>query len=126
MLNKNDMIEYLKENLNVLNSFVIQLNDYNECLEELEVFNNDSDFFNKEFKDQPYDLVKILSDSDNYRIEDEYVRFTEYGLLESLDGLDYKKLLLDNAEYILDLAIHHYQDTDIEDDELIEYIANLD
>lgn len=98
--------KYLTNNVEELKDVVNELNSWNGCLENLEVYENDEEFFNTFFHGNPSEAVRASCYGD-YNYMDEYVRFNGYGNLESLNEYDYRQELIDYIDDIVDELINN-------------------
>lgn len=96
---------FLLDNMDVLKSAVQQLNAWNGCMDHLDVYENEEDFFDSHFYNKPMAAVRAAQYGE-YCFTDEYVRFDGYGNLESLDEDDYHAEL----EQEIDVIIGHLQE----------------
>lgn len=104
---KDKIIEYLKENTNVIKEIVTECNCYDGSLEDFYYYDNDEEFFEL-FKDRD-DLVRAISYGD-YNYMDDYVRLNAYGNAESCDEYELEAELVENVEEIVDTFLELYQD----------------
>lgn len=90
-------------------------NVYDEVsrLQEYCFYDNDDYFFSDNYYN---DYIRLLEDVDygDYRVNDSYVRFDEYGNLNSVDEYEMDEILEDNAEEIVNeyIEILDYIDDD--------------
>lgn len=66
-----------------------EINSYNGALEFLWTHENDEEFFNTFFFNDPYEAVRAVHFGD-YNYSDPYVRFDGYGNIESLTEDDFE------------------------------------
>lgn len=97
-----------------LRDMVLQVNSYDSSLENLEVYENDDDFFNTYFNNNVIEAVRAVSFGE-YKYSDEYVKFNAYGNLESLSEYEYNKLLEEYADEIAERYLELVESGDIED-----------
>ena len=81
---------YLLGNEEELRSIVQEINSYNGSLDNLNFYENDEDFFNTFFTDNPMEVARATFYG-NYKYCDQYVRFNGYGNLESFDEYEAMK-----------------------------------
>ena len=93
-MKENLVKEYLLENEDVLISIVQELNSWNGCLDWIEFFENDGDFFESFFENK-LDAVRATFYGD-YKFNDDYVRFNGYGNLESFSEYDMIEEIVEN------------------------------
>lgn len=82
-----------------LMDMVNEVNGYNGELEGFFFYENDEDFFEIFFTEKPMELARAISYGE-FKFTDEYVQFNGYGNLETKNGFELERLLLDNAEEI--------------------------
>jgi hypothetical protein len=113
--------EYLLENVDELRQIVGDLNSWDGCIRNLDVMDNDEEFFNIYFDGKPMEAVRAAVYGD-YHYTDDYVRFDGYGNLESLSEYDLESEMKDNIDEIIDLMIENRDNIDIpaEIEELLE------
>ena len=121
----NEMKELLLNNNELLSSVVSELNCWNGCLDHLEVFTNDEEFFELFFNGNGYELARAIHFGD-YNFNDDYVKFNGYGNLESLSEYDYIELLEENVDDIIELLIENYCHINIYDSELNDLLERLE
>ena len=120
----NEIKELLLNDMDTLKDVVIELNGWNGCLEHLDVYENDEEFFICFFANKPAELARAIYYGDfNYNYN--YIKFNAYGNLETLSEYDYEELLKENIEEIIDCLIdevgHIYIDNGELDDLLSQY-----
>ena len=106
-----ELKNYLLDNMEITREVVEELNNYNNCLCDLIVFDNDEEFFDV-FFDSRLDIVRAICYG-NYNYSDEYVNFDGYGNLVSYDEYEYEKLLTDNINDITNNLIDYIEDIDL-------------
>jgi hypothetical protein len=119
---KNQTIEnvkaYLLENMAEIKSIVSELNSWNGCLESLEIFENDEEFFDMMYPDKPMEAVRAAHYGE-YNYNDPYVRFNGYGNLESLGEYELDKEYKESIDEIIDQLIenqsHVYLSSELEE-----------
>ena len=84
MKNFADVRDYLLNNEEALLSIVRDINSYNGSLEHLDFYENDEEFFEMFFHNNPMEAVRA-SFYGHYNYSDDYVRFNGYGNLESFN-----------------------------------------
>ena len=118
---KNYLLKYVDE----LGDLITEINSIDNSLEYLEYWNNDDEFFNTFFSNNPTEAVRSAYYG-NYNYCDEYVRFNGYGNLESFNKWQLER---EYKEYIDDITkslIEHYQKISICDKELIKLIEEYE
>ena len=109
-----ELKNYLLDNMEITREVVEELNNYNNCLCDLIVFDNDDEFFDI-FFDNRLEIARAICYGD-YNYNDEYVNFNGYNNLVSYDEYEYEELLIDNINDIVDNLIDYidYIDLSIE------------
>ena len=118
----NEIKGLLLNDLDVLRDVVSELNSWNGCLEYLEVYENDEDFFNMFFEGRPAEVARAIYYGD-FNYNDEYVKFNGYGNLESFSEYGYEKLLKENIEEIIKCLIEYVESISIYDEKLYELLS---
>ena len=125
MNNYEEIKNYLLNHVDEIRDIVIEINSIDNSLNYLEYFDNDDDFFNDFFYNNPSEAVRSVYYGD-YNYCDKYVRFNGYGNLESFNDYDLEK---EYKEYINDIIksfLEHYQQISICDNELIKLIEKYE
>lgn len=107
--------KYLLENLNELKEVVREINSWNGSLEYLEAFENNEEFFNTFFYNNPMEAVRVAVYG-KYNYMDQYVRFDGYGNLESLNEEEYIEKLKYNIDEILDELERNYENLNLNEE----------
>ena len=113
----NEIKGLLLNDLNTLEDVVRELNSWNACLDYLEVYENDEEFFDMFFEGRSAEVARAIYYGD-YNYNDEYVKFNAYENLESLSEYDYEELLKENIEEIIDCLIEYAEYISIDSEEL--------
>ena len=121
MKKENLVKEYLLENEDVLISVVQELNGWNGCLDYLEFWENDGDFFESFFENK-LDEVRATFYGD-YIYNDDYVRFNGYGNLESFSEYDMIEEIKDSINVIVENLIEYKDNICISDGNLEELLS---
>ena len=112
---------YLLNHINVIGEIVSEINSLDGSLEFLEYWENDEEFFNTFFFNNPRGALRS-SYYGNYNYCDKYVKFDGYDNLSSFNEHE----LEDEYEYyiddIVDSLLEHYEEMNIRDKELIKLI----
>ena len=105
-MKKEKIREYLLNNEETLLEVVSELNSWNGCLENLDFWENDEEFFNT-FFDNPMEAIRATYYG-NYNYNDDYVKFNGYGNIDSYN--EYKRIeeIKDNIDDIVDNLIECY------------------
>ena len=117
MKNYEEIKNYLLNHVDEIRDIVIEINSIDNSLNYLEYFDNDDDFFNTFFYNNPSEAVRSSYYGD-YNYCDKYVRFNGYGNLESFNDYDLEKEYKYYIDEIIDSFLQHYQELCITDKEL--------
>ena len=93
----NEIKGLLLNDFNTLKDVVRELNSWNACLDYLEVYENDEEFFDMFFEGRPAEVARAIFYGD-YNYNDEYIKFNGYGNLKTLSEYDYEEMLEENIE----------------------------
>ena len=118
----NEIKGLLLNDLDTLKDVVRELNSWNACLEYLEVYENDEEFFNTFFENNPMEVARAVYYG-NFNYNDGYIKFNAYGNLETLSEYDYEELLKDNIEEVIDCLIDNVGHICIDNGELDDLLA---
>ena len=105
-MKKEKIREYLLNNEETLLDVVSELNSWNGCLENLDFWENDEEFFNT-FFDNPMEAIRATYYGD-YNYNDEYVKFNGYGNIDSYSEYERIEEIKDNIDDIVDNLIECY------------------
>ena len=105
-MKKEKIREYLLNNEETLLDVVSELNSWNGCLENLDFWENDEEFFNT-FFDNPMEAIRATYYGD-YNYNDEYVKFNGYGNIDSYTEYERIEEIKDNIDDIVDNLIECY------------------
>ena len=125
MKNYEDIKNYLLNHIDVIGEIVNEINCLDGSLEFLEYWENDEEFFNTYFYNNPMEAVRSSFYGD-YKFCDKYVKFNGYGNLESFNDYDLEKEYKEYLEEITKSLLEHYQEISICDKELIKLIEEID
>ncbi len=106
MKKENLIKEYLLNNEDVLLDVVSELNSWNGCLDNLDFWENDEEFFNT-FFDNPMEAIRATYYG-NYNYNDDYVKFNGYGNIDSFSEYERNEEIKDNIDDIVDNLIECY------------------
>ena len=112
-----DIKNYLLNHVNEIGEIVSEINSIDNSLEYLEYWDNDEEFFNTFFYNNPMEAVRASYYGD-YNYCDDYVRFNGYGNLESFNDYKLEKEYKYYIDEIVKSLIEHYQEISICDNEL--------
>ena len=118
----NEIKGLLLNDLDTLKDVVRELNSWNACLDYLDVYSNDEEFFNIFFEGRPAEVARAIYYGD-FNYNDEYVKFNGYGNLESFSGYDYEELLKENIEEIIENLIEYAEYISIDNEELDDLLS---
>ena len=124
MNNYEEIKNYLLNHVDEIRDIVIEINSIDNSLNYLEYFDNDEDFFNDFFYNNPNEAVRSAYYGD-YHYCDKYVCFNGYGNLESFNDYDLENKYKYYIDEIVKSLIEHYQQISICDDELIKLIEEI-
>lgn len=105
-MKKNEIREYLLNNEETLLEVVSELNSWNGCLENLDFWENDEEFFNT-FFDNPMDAIRATYYG-NYNYNDDYVKFNGYGNIDSYSEYERIEEIKDNIDDIVENLVEYY------------------
>ena len=105
-MKKNEIREYLLNNEEILLEVVSELNSWNGCLENLDFWENDEEFFNT-FFDNPMEAIRATYYG-NYNYNDDYVKFNGYGNIDSYSEYERIEEIKDNIDDIVENLVECY------------------
>ena len=105
-MKKNEIREYLLNNEETLLNVVSELNSWNGCLENLDFWENDEEFFNT-FFDNPMEAIRATYYGD-YNYNDDYVKFNGYGNIDSYSEYERIEEIKDNIDDIVENLVECY------------------
>lgn len=122
-----EIIEYLKNDIETLKDLVSECNSWNGSLEDYDYYENDEYFFDTYFNNKVNEAVRAVCYG-NYKYTDYYVRFNAYGNLDSCDEFELENDLKDNVEEIFDTWFELYKDNNVDtyDDDFKELVEKYD
>ena len=118
----NEIKGLLLNDLSTLKDVVRELNSWNGCLDYLEVYENDEEFFDMFFEGRPAEVARAIFYG-NYNYNDDYVKFNVYENLESLSEYDYEELLEENIEEITENLIEYAEYISLDNEELDDLLS---
>ena len=124
MKNYEEIKDYLLDHVNEIDnmrSMISEINSIDGSLEYLEYWDNDEEFFNTFFRNDPMEAVRASYYGD-YNYCDDYVRFNGYGNLESANEYDLVKRYEEYIDDIVNALLEHYQEISIYDDNLLAMV----
>ena len=118
----NEIKELLLNDMDTLKDVVRELDGWNGCLDHLNVYENDEEFFNMFFEGRPAVVARVIYYGD-FNYNDEYIKFNGYGNLETLSEYDYEELLKENVEEVIDCLIKYVEHISIDNEELDDLLS---
>jgi len=118
---KEEVKEYLLNNIETLKKIVRELHSWDGSLEDLNYYDNDEYFFKEMFSDID-EAVRAVCYGE-YRYTDDYVRFNAYGNLDSCNEWQLEDELKSNIDEIIDLLEENIDNIDICDNALKNIIG---
>ena len=106
-MKKEKIREYLLNNEETLLRVVGDLNSYNGCLDNLDFWLNDGDFFSCCFEN-PIDAVRATYYGD-YNYNDDYIKINAYGNIDSYTEEKKNEEIKDNIDDIVYCLIEYYE-----------------
>ena len=119
---KNYLLDHVHE-IDNMRSMISEINSIDGSLEYLEYWDNDEEFFNTFFRNDPMEAVRASYYGD-YNYCDDYVKFNGYGNLESANEYNLVKRYEEYIDDIVKALIEHYQEMSIYDNNLLEIIKS--
>lgn len=98
--NYDELIKYLKNNWEIINEMVHDINGYDGYFGHLEYWENDEEFFNTYYYNNPMEVARAVYYGD-YNYYDDYVCINVCGNLETLSRYRLAELLINEVEDIL-------------------------
>ena len=122
-----EIIEYLKNDIETLKDLVSECNSWNGSLEDYDYYENDEYFFDTYFDNKVNEAVRAVCYG-NYKYTDDYVRFNAYGNLDSCNEFELEDDLKDNVEEIFDTWFELYKDNNVDtyDDDFKELVEKYE
>ena len=124
MKNYEEIKNYLLNHVDEIRDIVIEINSIDGSLEYLQYYENDEEFFNDFFYNNPSEAVRSSYYGD-YNYCDKYVKFDGYGNLKSVNDYELEKEYKYYIDDITKSLIEHYQELDICDKELLKLIEEI-
>ena len=113
---ENEIIEFLKENDEILSEMVYACNSWNGSLEDYYYYDHDEYFYNMFFEKNPEEVARSVYYSSNYNYMDPFVRFNAYGNLETASEYEIKDAIIDGASEIFETWYDLYINNSLEND----------
>lgn len=125
MKNYKNIKKSLLGNEGELMNIVQEINCYNGSLDHLNFYENDEEFFNTFFYNDPMRVAMLISYGD-YKYHNDYVRFNGSGNLESFDRYE----LIQELKYYIDDIIESlkqcWKNIYITDDDILKALNKLE
>ena len=118
----NEIKGLLLNDMGTLRDVVRELDGWNGCLDYLNVYNNDEEFFDIFFANNPAEVARAIYYGD-FNYNDEYIKFNGYGNLETLSEYNYEELLKENVEEVIDCLIEYVEHISIDNEELDDLLS---
>ena len=125
MKNYEDIKNYLLNHIDEIGGIVSEINSIDNSLEYLEYWNNDDDFFNTFFYNNPTEAVRSSFYGD-YHFCDNWVKFDGYGNLKSVNDYELEKEYKYYIDDITKSLLEHYQEMILCDKELIKLLEEVE
>ena len=125
MKNYTNIKNYLLNHIDVISEIISEINSLDGSLNFLEYWENDEEFFNTFFFNNPLEAVRA-SFYGSYNYCDEYVKFNAYGNLTSANKYELEGEYKYYIDDIVDSLLEHYEEMNINDKELIKLIEEID
>ena len=125
MKNYEEIKNYLLNHIDEIGDIITEINSIDNSLDFLEYWENDEEFFNTFFYNNPSEAVRSSYYGD-YNYCDKYVKFNGYGNLKSVDDYELEKEYKDYIDDITKSFLEHYQELCITDDNLKELIEKYE
>ena len=117
---KNYLLDHVHE-IDNMRSMISEINSIDGSLDYLDYWDNDEEFFNTFFYNNPTEAVRSAYYGD-YNYCDDYVRFNGYGNLESFNDYKLEKEYKEHIDDIVNALLEHDQEISIYDNNLLEII----
>ena len=124
MKNYEDIKNYLLNHIDEIGGIISDINSIDGSLDYLEYYENNEEFFNTFFYNNPMEAVRSEFYGD-YHYCDKYVKFDGYGNLKSVDDYELEKEYKYYIDDITKSLLEHYQEMIICDNELIKLIEEV-
>ena len=124
MNNYDEIKNYLLNHVDEIGVIISEINSIDNSLDFLEYWNNDEEFFNTFFYNNPMEAVRSEFYGD-YHYCDKYVKFDGYGNLKSVNDYELEKEYKYYIDDIVKSLLEHYQEMIICDKELIKLIEEI-
>ena len=124
MNNYENIKNYLLNHVDEIGSIITEINSIDNSLDYLEYYENNEEFFNTFFYNNPMEAVRSSFYGD-YHYCDKYVKFDRCGNLKSVDEYGLEKEYKYYIDYIVKSILEHYEELYICDKELVKLIEEV-
>ena len=124
MKNYENIKNYLLNHIDEIGGIISDINSIDSSLDYLEYYENNEEFFNTFFYNNPSEAVRSSFYGD-YNYCDNWVKFDGYGNLKSVDDYELEKEYKYYIDEIIDSLLEHYQEMILCDNELIKLIEEI-
>ena len=124
MKNYEDIKNYLLNHVDEIGNIITDINSIDGSLDYLEYYENNEEFFNTFFYNNPMEAVRSEYYGD-YNYCDNWVKFDGYGNLKSVDDYELEKEYKYYIDEIIDSLLEHYQEMILCDNELIKLLEEV-
>lgn len=120
-----DIKNYLLKYVNEIGDIVSEINSIDGSLDWLEYWDNDEEFFNTFFYNNPTEAVRSAFYG-CYNFHDDFVKFDGYGNLQSLNERELENKYKEYIDDIVKALLEHHKEICICDDNLIKLIEEYE
>ena len=124
MKNYEEIKNYLLNHIDETGDIISDINSIDGSLDYLEYYENNEEFFNTFFYNNPTEAVRSSFYGD-YHFCDNWVKFDGYGNLKSVNDYELEKEYKYYIDEIVNALLEHYQEMIICDKELIKLIEEV-
>ena len=124
MKNYENIKNYLLNHIDEIGGIISDINSIDGSLDYLEYYENNEEFFNTFFYNNPSEAVRSSFYGD-YNYCDNWVKFDGYGNLKSVDDYELEKEYKYYIDEIIDSLLEHYQEMILCDNELIKLLEEV-
>ena len=124
MKNYEEIKNYLLNHIDEIGGIISDINSIDGSLFYLEYYENNEEFFNTFFYNNPMEAVRSEFYGD-YHYCDKYVKFDAFGNLKSVNDYELEKKYKYYIDEIVNGLLEHYQEMIICDKELIKLIEEV-
>ena len=119
--------ELLLRDKDAMLNCVRELNSWNGCLDWLEFYENDEEFFEMFFEDRTMELLRAMKYG-NFNFDDDYIKFDGYGNLETYSYREMIEEVESCIEEIVENLIENRDEIDVRwiDTEIADLLEELD